>query len=137
MITVRQLINARISAVCYAALAACALAFAFAWAPLLRAQPILGLGAPSDSLEIVGRLTGDDVAVTGAVSMDVENGRSAMMLASGSDVTVRSGQAKIDLVEGGDIATPHIDRVLGGQTANCGDDALGQGLRGHRNSPGF
>lgn len=36
--------------------------------------------------------------------MDVENGRSTAMLASGSDVTVRSGQAKIDLAEGGDIA---------------------------------
>jgi hypothetical protein len=66
----------------------------------LPVQITAGAGA----LEIVGKLTGDDVAVMGAVSIDVVNGRSTATLASGSEVTVRSGQAKLDLVDGGDIA---------------------------------
>jgi len=53
--------------------------------------------------EIVGRLAGDDVAVKSAISFETENGRSTAIVATGSDITVRSGQAKIDLVEGGDI----------------------------------
>jgi hypothetical protein len=57
-----------------------------------------------EQAEVVGRLSGDDVAVKGAVSFDVDNGRSTAMLATGSEVTVRSGQAEIDLIEGGDIA---------------------------------
>jgi hypothetical protein len=53
--------------------------------------------------EIVGRLAGDDVAVKNAISFETENGRSTAIVAAGSDITVRSGQAKIDLLEGGDI----------------------------------
>jgi hypothetical protein len=53
--------------------------------------------------EVVGRLSGDDVSVKGAISFDAEQGHSTAMLASGSELTLRSGQAKIDLVEGGDI----------------------------------
>ena len=98
MFIVRRFFNTRILATSLVALAA----FVLYRAPLLRPQSTDG--AHAGALEIVGRLTGDDVAVTGAVSMDVENGRSTATLASGSDVTVRSGQAKIDLVEGGDIA---------------------------------
>jgi hypothetical protein len=54
--------------------------------------------------EPIGRLSGDDVAVSGAATFNVESGRSSAMLASGSEVTVRSGQAKVSLVEGGEIA---------------------------------
>jgi hypothetical protein len=54
--------------------------------------------------EAIGRLSGDDVAVSGAATFNVESGRSSAMLASGSEVTVRSGQAKVSLVEGGEIA---------------------------------
>src|SRR5580692_10708672 len=98
MLFARQFFNARILATSIVALAG----FVLYRAPLLLPQSTAE--ARAGSLEIVGRLTGDDVAVTGAVNIDVENGRSTATLGSGSDVTVRSGQAKIDLVEGGDIA---------------------------------
>jgi hypothetical protein len=53
--------------------------------------------------EVIGRLSGDDVSVTGAASFENENGRTTALLASGSTLTLRSGQAKIDLPEDGDI----------------------------------
>ncbi len=53
--------------------------------------------------EAIGRLSGDDVSVTGAIGYDTENGRTTALLASGSDLTLRSGQARIDLPDGGDI----------------------------------
>jgi hypothetical protein len=58
---------------------------------------------PPGRQEVVGRLSGDDVSVTGAISFESENGRTTALLASGSDLTLRSGQAKIDLPDGGDI----------------------------------
>jgi hypothetical protein len=54
--------------------------------------------------ETIGKISGDDVSVKGAVSFDVENGRSTAMLASGSEVTVRAGDALIELNGGGEIA---------------------------------
>jgi len=68
---------------------------AFGWMPAASAQT---------TPETVGRLSGDDVAVAGALSFDEQNGRSTAILASGSEVTVRSGQARIELVEGGEVA---------------------------------
>jgi hypothetical protein len=53
--------------------------------------------------EIIGRLYGDDVSIKGAATFDVGNGSSSAVLASGSDVTIRSGKAKIALTEGGEI----------------------------------
>ncbi len=53
--------------------------------------------------EIVGRIYGDDIAVKGAIGMEVENGRSTAVLTSGSDVTVRAGQARLVLAGGGEI----------------------------------
>ncbi len=53
--------------------------------------------------EIIGRLYGDDVSIKGAATFDVGNGSSSAVLASGSDVTIRSGKAKIALAEGGEI----------------------------------
>jgi hypothetical protein len=58
-----------------------------------------GANAP----ETIGRLSGDDVSIKGAATFDVENGSSSAVLASGSDVTIRSGKAKIMLIEGGEI----------------------------------
>ena len=52
---------------------------------------------------VIGRLSGDDVSVTGAAGFENENGRQTALLASGSTLTLRSGQAKIDLPEEGDI----------------------------------
>ena len=53
--------------------------------------------------EIIGRLSGDDVSIKGAVTFDMGNGSNSAVLASGSDVTIRSGKAKITLTEGGEI----------------------------------
>jgi hypothetical protein len=53
---------------------------------------------------IVGRLSGDEVVVTGAVSFESENGRSTALLSSGSDITVRAGRAHIELTGGGEIS---------------------------------
>jgi hypothetical protein len=64
-------------------------------APLLAQAP-----AP---LETVGRIEGDAIAVKGAISVEVENGRSTTVLGSGSEVIVRSGQARLTLLEGGEI----------------------------------
>lgn len=53
--------------------------------------------------ETVGRIEGEDIIVKGAISVEVENGRSVTLLASGSQVTVRSGRARLVLAEGGEI----------------------------------
>jgi hypothetical protein len=58
---------------------------------------------PSQSQVAIGRLYGDDVSVKGAISFETQNGRTTALLASGSDLTLRSGEAKIDLPEGGEI----------------------------------
>jgi hypothetical protein len=70
--------------------------------PEVRAAQAATSGAPARQ-EVVGRLSGDDVSVNDAISFETENGRTTAVLASGSDLTLRSGQAKIDLPEGGDI----------------------------------
>jgi hypothetical protein len=62
-----------------------------------------GSPSPARQQDVIGRLYGDDVSVTGAVGFEQENGRTTALLASGSDLTLRSGQARIDLPEGGDI----------------------------------
>ncbi len=75
---------------------------------LLICQPATGAAQtvspiPPARQEVIGRLAGDDVSVTGAIGYDTENGHTTALLASGSDLTLRSGQAKIDLPDGGDI----------------------------------
>jgi hypothetical protein len=57
--------------------------------------------SPSDS---VGAIEGDAIAVTGPMSVENLNGSVATVLHSGSDVRVKSGTARINLVEGGQIA---------------------------------
>jgi hypothetical protein len=56
---------------------------------------------PSDA---VGAIEGDSIAVQGPMTVRVENGEVKTILRSGSDVRVKSGRAKIELVEGGQIA---------------------------------
>jgi len=70
--------------------------------PQVRAAQAASSAAPGKQ-EVIGRLSGDDVSVAGAISFENENGRTNALLASGSDVTLRSGQAKLDLQDGGDI----------------------------------
>jgi hypothetical protein len=57
--------------------------------------------APGDS---VGAIEGEAIAVTGPMSVESVNGQIATVLHSGSDVRVKSGSARINLVEGGQIA---------------------------------
>jgi hypothetical protein len=59
---------------------------------------------PQAASPIVGRLYGDDVVVQGAIGFESENGFSTALLASGSDITVRAGRARIELTAGGEIA---------------------------------
>jgi hypothetical protein len=51
----------------------------------------------------VGKIEGEDIAVKNPLSFEVENGRTTALLASGSDVTVRTGQARLALTDGGEI----------------------------------
>jgi hypothetical protein len=53
--------------------------------------------------ETFGRLDGEDVAVKGQISLVREGTRNSTLLASGSEVTVRSGFARIRLEEGGEV----------------------------------
>jgi hypothetical protein len=55
------------------------------------------------SADTVGAIIGDSIAVQGPMTVDLTNGQFRTMLRSGSDVQVKSGQAHIDLVEGGNI----------------------------------
>ncbi len=50
--------------------------------------------------ETVGRIEGEDIAVKGPMSVETENGRSTTVLSSGSDVTVRSGEARLVIANG-------------------------------------
>jgi len=78
---------------------------ALRWAVLATTLLICRCGfvaAQSPQTEIA-RISGDDIAVKGAVSVEVIEGRSTTVLSSGSDVTVRSGQALITLADGGEI----------------------------------
>ena len=54
--------------------------------------------SPGDS---VGAIEGEAIAVTGPMSVENLNGSVATVLHSGSDVRVKSGSARINLVEGG------------------------------------
>jgi hypothetical protein len=60
--------------------------------------------ATPSSAVVVGRLYGEDIAVKGAVSYESTYGMSTALLASGSDITVRSGRAQIELMHGGAVA---------------------------------
>jgi hypothetical protein len=53
--------------------------------------------------DTVGAIDGDAIAVSGSMSVEVANGQVKTILRSGSDVRVKSGRARIDLVEGGSI----------------------------------
>jgi hypothetical protein len=52
----------------------------------------------------VGIIDGEAIAVTGPMSMEVVRGQVKTVLRSGSDVRVKSGTARIDLVEGGQVS---------------------------------
>jgi hypothetical protein len=53
--------------------------------------------------DTIGAIEGDAISVQGPMSVDTSNGEVKTILRSGSEVQVKSGQAHIDLVEGGNI----------------------------------
>jgi hypothetical protein len=67
-------------------------------APHTTADTPPALVPPGDS---IGVIEGDAIAVTGPMSVEVVHGQVKTVLRSGSDVRVKSGTARIDLVEGG------------------------------------
>src|SRR5580692_2882562 len=54
--------------------------------------------------DAVGLIEGQDIRVTGPMSVEVVDGQTKTILRSGSDVQVKSGQARISLQEGGQIS---------------------------------
>lgn len=52
----------------------------------------------------VGVIDGEAITVNGPMSVEVAHGQAKTVLRSGSDVLVKSGAARIDLVEGGQIS---------------------------------
>jgi hypothetical protein len=57
---------------------------------------------PSD--DTIGAIEGEAISVQGPMLVEVVHGQVKTVLRSGNDVRVKSGQARIDLVEGGTIA---------------------------------
>ena len=72
---------------------------------ILCAALIAGAYARPDesSSDSVGIIDGEAISVTGPMSVEVVHGRVKTVLRSGSEVRVKSGTARIDLVEGGQI----------------------------------
>lgn len=66
---------------------------------------VAAAGTPDQPVgDSVGVIEGEDISVTGPMSVDVVGGQTKTILRSGSDVRVNSGQARISLVEGGQIS---------------------------------
>ncbi len=78
----------------------------FALAAVLFAALYLPPAARTDqpSYDTVGPIEGDAISVQGPLNIEVVQGRTRTILRSGSDIRVHSGQARIDLIEGGQIA---------------------------------
>jgi hypothetical protein len=73
--------------------------------PVLLVRPVsAGPQTAPAAAVVVGRLYGEDVDVKGAVSFESTYGLRTALLANGSDVTVRSGRAQIELMRGGAVA---------------------------------
>ena len=56
------------------------------------------------SYDTVGSIEGETITVQGPMNVEVVQGHTRTILRSGSDIRVNSGQARIDLIEGGQIA---------------------------------
>ncbi|MBZ5526472.1 MAG: hypothetical protein LAN71_01020 [Acidobacteriia bacterium] len=54
--------------------------------------------------EAVGTITGESIVVSGPMTVETARGRARTILHNGSDVRVKAGTARIDLVEGGQVA---------------------------------
>jgi len=60
-------------------------------------------GTDNPVADAIGAIEGEAISVDGPMSVEVVHGQVKTILRSGSDVHVKSGQARIDLVEGGQI----------------------------------
>jgi hypothetical protein len=89
--------RARASAKLYACAAAIVLACFSLWAAS-AARP------DEPAYDTVGAIEGEAISVQGPLKIEVVQGRTRTILRSGSDIRVKSGDARIDLVEGGQIA---------------------------------
>ncbi len=74
---------------------------ALVWAGL--AAPLLVQGDNPPLGDAVGAIEGDSISIEGPMSVEVVHGQVRTVLRSGSDVRVKAGQARIKLVEGGEI----------------------------------
>lgn len=90
--------NSNASSRCAALPAACLAIFCAALIAAAAARPD---EPPPDS---VGVIDGEAITVTGPLSVEVVHGQVKTLLRSGSDVRVKSGAARIDLVDGGQIS---------------------------------
>jgi hypothetical protein len=72
---------------------------------ILCAALFAAAAAPPDEpgTDSVGVIDGEAIAVTGPMRVETVHGQVKTILRSGSDVRVKSGTARIDLVEGGQI----------------------------------
>jgi hypothetical protein len=71
------------------------------WAGL--AVPLLVQGDNPPLGDSVGAIEGDSISIEGPMSVEVVHGQVRTVLRSGSDVRLKTGQARIKLVEGGEI----------------------------------
>ena len=69
------------------------------------AASFAALAARADNLpaDAIGVIEGETISVEGPMTVEVVRGQVKTLLRSGSDVHVKAGQARIDLVEGGQI----------------------------------
>lgn len=81
-------------------------AFSAACLSILCAALItVAVARPDEPLtDSVGIIDGETISVNGPMSVEVVHGQAKTLLRSGSDVRVKSGTARIDLVEGGQIS---------------------------------
>ena len=61
-------------------------------------------GSDNPADDSVGTIEGEAIALQGPMSVEVVHGQVKTVLRSGNDIRVKSGQARLDLVEGGKIA---------------------------------
>jgi hypothetical protein len=81
-------------------------AFSAAGMSILCAALIpVAVACPDEPLtDSVGIIDGEAISVNGPMSVEVVHGQAKTLLRSGSDVRVKSGTARLDLVEGGQIS---------------------------------
>jgi hypothetical protein len=76
------------------------LAFAVLFAAFFSAPGVRADNRPGDA---IGVIEGEAISVDGPMTVEVVRGQVKTVLRSGSDVHVKAGQARIDLVDGGQI----------------------------------